>query len=73
MEIFDEGKSFNESTDFMKFVSGIAAFSMVMTDSPYKGSSSYEEVLNWLDVVKLKDEHGFQSEFRSVVERAKGL
>lgn len=73
LEIFDEGKSFQEATDFMKFVAGIASFSMVMTDSPYKGSSNYEEVLNWLDHVNLKDEHGFQAEFRSIVERAKGL
>ncbi len=73
LEIFDEGKSFQEATDFMKFVSGIAAFSMVMTDSPYKGSSNYDEVLSWLDNVDLKDEHGFQSEFRSIVEMAKGL
>jgi Ca-activated chloride channel family protein len=73
LEIFDEGKTFPEASDFMKFISGIASFSMVMTDSPYKGSSSYNDVLNWLDQVNLKDEHGFQSEFRSIVEKAKGL
>ena len=73
LDIFDEGKSFQEATDFMKFTSGIASFSMLMTNSPYKGSSSYDEVLNCLDIVDLNDEHGFKSEFRSIVAKAKGL
>ena len=73
LEIFDEGKTFPEASDFMKFISGITSFSMLMTDSPYKGSSNYDEVLNWLDNVNLKDEHGFNSEFRSMVLKAKGL
>ena len=70
LEIFDEGKSFNEATDFMKFTAGIASFSMLITNSQYKGSSDYDEILNWIDNVNLNDEHGFKSEFRDIVEKA---
>lgn len=73
LDIFDEGKSFQDATDFMKFTSGIASFSMLLTDSPYKGSSNYNDVLNWVGDVDLEDEHGFISEFRSMVEKARGL
>ena len=73
LEIFDEGKAFEEATDFMQFTSALAAFSMLVRGSEYKGSSSYEEVLKWLDRVNLKDEHSFKAEFRGIVEKAKAL
>ncbi|HEY3385211.1 MAG TPA: VWA domain-containing protein [Saprospiraceae bacterium] len=73
LEIFDEGKSFNESSDFMKFTAGIASFSMLMTNSTYKGSSTYNDVISWLDAADLEDEYNFKLEFRSLVEKAKGF
>ena len=73
LEIFDKGASFDEATDFMKFSAGIASFSMLITNSQYMGSSDFNEILNWVDQVNLKDEHGFKSEFVDIVEKAKGL
>ncbi|MCB0517045.1 MAG: VWA domain-containing protein [Chitinophagales bacterium] len=73
MEIFDEGNTFTTATDFMKFTAGVAAFSMLITDSQYKGTSSYEEVSNWISAVNLNDAHNFKAEFRNIVEKAKGL
>ena len=73
LEIFDKGASFDEATDFMKFSAGIASFSMLITNSQYMGSSDFNEILNWVDQVNLKDEHGFKSEFVDIVENAKGL
>jgi Ca-activated chloride channel family protein len=57
----------------MKFCSSVAAFSMLLTDSEYKGTSNYDEVLNWLDQVNLNDQHQFKSEFRELVVKAKDL
>lgn len=71
LDIFDQGKSFQQSSDFMRFTASVAAFSMLITQSQYKGESSYEQVLSWLNGVKLKDEHGFKAEFKSLVEAAK--
>ncbi len=73
LEIFDEGNSFNAASDFMKFTSSVASFSMLITDSEYKGTSNYDGVLNWLDATDLNDEHNFKSEFRNIVVKAKGL
>ena len=73
LEIFDEGKAFEEASDFMKFTSAVASFSLLIRGSEYKGSSSYDEVLKWLDTVNLKDEYHFKAELRDIVEKAKAL
>jgi Ca-activated chloride channel family protein len=73
LKIFDEGKTFAESSDYMKFASGIASFSMLMNDSKYKGTSSFDSILGWIDLIHLQDEHGFRKEFREMVEKAKQL
>jgi Ca-activated chloride channel family protein len=73
IDIFDEGFTFEESTDYMKFCSGIVAFSMLITDSEYKGTSSYDGILNWIDNTNLDDPHQFKSEFRSLVLKAKNI
>lgn len=73
LEIFDEGKAFSESSDFMRFTASVASFSMLLRDSEYKGSSEYDKVLNWLNAINLADEHGFKAELKTLVEKAKDL
>lgn len=73
LQVYDEGKSFTESTDFMKFTASIASFSMLITNSQYKGSSNYNDIQSWLDTTNLNDEHNFKSEFRKIVSKAKNL
>ncbi|MDF1694655.1 MAG: VWA domain-containing protein [Saprospiraceae bacterium] len=73
LDIYDEGNSFEKSSDFMKFTSGIAAFAMLITDSEYKEETNYNDVIDWLKSTNLKDVHGFKSEFIKVVEKAEGM
>ena len=73
LDIYDDGKSFDSATDYMRFTAGVSAFSMLITNSQYKGSSSYDNVLTWLGGLNLTDKHGFKSEFKDLVSRAKGL
>ena len=71
--IFDEGYSFAEASDFMKWTASTAAFSMLLMESNYKGTCSYEKVSEWLNSTNLVDEHGFKNEFKSIVNMAKNL
>ncbi|SNR38030.1 vWA domain-containing protein [Lutibacter flavus] len=73
LEIFDTGKTFNQSTDFMKFTSSVASFSMLLSDSEYKGTSNYNTIINWLNSTNLNDEHGFKAAFKELVKEAKEL
>lgn len=73
LQIFDEDHTFAESSDFMKFTSSVASFSMLITNSQYKGISTYDDVLSWLNSTNLDDEHNFKAEFKSIVTKAKTL
>lgn len=73
LEIFDQEKTFNEASDFMKFTSSVASFSMLLSDSEYKGTSNYDTVLEWLNATNLNDEYGFKAEFKELVKTAKNL
>jgi len=73
LEIFDEGKSFASATDNMRFVSSIIAYSMLISDSQYKGTSDFDQILLWLDEVKLSDIHGFKEEFKTLVAKTNTL
>ncbi|MGL1887769.1 MAG: VWA domain-containing protein [Reichenbachiella sp.] len=68
LEIIDQNNSFDQSSDFMKFSASIASFSMLITESEYKGDCSYQKTLEWLESTQLTDEHGFKKEFASIVK-----
>lgn len=73
LEIFDEGHTFEAATDFMKFTASIASFSMLIRNSQYKGTSSYNTILEWLSNIQLQDEHNFKTGFKNIVTKAKNL
>lgn len=66
LQVFDEDNSFDQSSDFMKFTASLASFSMLLSDYDHK-SSSYDNILEWMDGMKLRDQHGYKKEFRSIV------
>ena len=73
LDIYDEGNTFHQSSDFMKFTSSIASFSMLITDSQYVGTSSFDEILQILNATNLEDNHGFKVEFEEIIQKAKSL
>ncbi len=73
LDIVDSGNSFAKATDQMKFVASVASFGMLLTDSQYKGESTYDKTLNWLNDTNLPDENGFKTELKQVVSKAQTL
>ena len=73
LQIFDENNTFDQASDFMKFTAGVASFSMLITDSAYKGTATYQQVLSWLNSANLNDEHQFKDAFKEIVEDASEL
>ncbi len=67
--IRDSGKSFEAASDFTRFTASVAAFSMLLRDSEYKGTSSYASISGWLADTDLPDPYGFKSEFKYLVKR----
>jgi len=60
------------STDF-KFASAVAAFGMLLRDSPYRGSADWDQVRQLAKAGLGSDEHGYRREFMELVELASEL
>ena len=73
LDLFDEGNSFEQASDFMQFTASISSFSMLLRDSQYKGTSSYNQVVNWLDNTSLTDQYNFKAQLRDLVQQASGF
>ncbi len=66
----------SETTDLnenLKFASSVASFGMILRDSKFKGSSSFEMVQQLAKESKGVDENGYRAEFIKIVELAELL
>jgi Ca-activated chloride channel family protein len=64
-----DGKFGKASKDF-KFAASVAAFGMVLRDSPYKGSATLEDALDWAKDGEGPDRHGYRADFIRLLHRA---
>ena len=71
--IMDEGNSFARSSEQMRVAASVAAFSLILRDSEYKGEMNLEDVLRWSKGAISFDPYGFKTEFRSLVKTASGI
>jgi Ca-activated chloride channel homolog len=69
--VLDEERS-THSPD-QQFASAVAAFALVLRNSEYKGSASYDLVLALARSAQGEDEEGYRGEFITMVERARSL
>lgn len=60
------------STDF-KFASAVAEFGMLLKDSPFKGTATFDSALEHAREGKGDDTHGYRAEFINLVAKAKAL
>lgn len=51
----------------------VAEYGMLLRDSEFKGSASYDHVLLWAKKAKGEDKYGYRTEFISLVEKTKLL
>jgi Ca-activated chloride channel family protein len=72
-ELQGQPKKFDYATEDCKFAAAVAAFGMVLRDSPYKGNASMQNALQWAKEGRGIDRHGYRDEFISLVNRAMNL
>ena len=63
-------KSFKDASEDFKFAAAVAAFGMVLRDSPHRGSADLEDALEWAKEGKGDDLHGYRHEFIRLIHRA---
>jgi len=66
----DTGAVFANATQDFKFAAAVAAFGMVLRDSPYKGSATLPEIEEWAKDGTGSDAGGYRREFTELVELA---
>jgi Ca-activated chloride channel family protein len=69
----DEGAAFAKASADFKFASAVAAFGMILRESPHRGSSTYGAAIEWAEDGVGADRSGYRAEFIELVKRAKSL
>jgi secreted protein with Ig-like and vWFA domain len=73
MPVKDEGKTLTASSGEYKFSAAVAGFGLLLRDSGYKGTLSWETVRKLAIEGKGADKLGYRGEFLQLIDKARGL
>ena len=71
--VTDAGGSYAKASPDYKFAAAVAAFGMILRDSPHKGTATLPAVAELAQEGLGKDENGYRAEFLGLVHKAKAL
>ena len=71
--LIDSGASFAAASSDFKFASAVAGFGMLLRDSTFKGTATFEQVLGWAESGMANDASGYRQEFLGLVSQAAQL
>jgi Ca-activated chloride channel family protein len=69
----DSGRDYAEASDDFKFAAAVAAFGMILRDSPYKGNATLAAVQELAEASKGADPSGYRAEFVELARKAQQL
>jgi len=69
----DSDRDFKKASEDFKFAASVAAFGMILRDSPYKGTATLVDALSWAKDGLGKDEQGYRTEYIRLLGRAVSL
>ncbi len=71
--VVDQGLDFGHASDDLKFAAAVAGFGMLLRDSPYKGTLTYDGVLEIAQPTLNDDASGYREEFIEAGAEGAGL
>ncbi|RME50752.1 MAG: VWA domain-containing protein, partial [Caldilineae bacterium] len=71
LELFDEDVSFAAASPAQKFAAAVAAWAMLLRESEYAGSATWDLVEDWAQQGMSYDPFGFKAEFLDLVDLAR--
>jgi Ca-activated chloride channel family protein len=71
--VMDSGTPFAEATGDYRFASAVAAFGMVLRESPYQGQLNLDDVLQIAEKGRGLDAGGYREEFIHLVRKAQSF
>jgi Ca-activated chloride channel family protein len=69
----DGGASYAKASEDFKFAASVAAFGMILRDSPHKGTATLGAVLELAQEGLGPDEGGYRAEFLTLVQKAQAI
>jgi len=74
LSVRDEGKSFANAREDFRFSAAVAAFGMLLRDSPHKGRATYPQVREWARQGSPETgQSAYREEFIQLVQKAETL
>jgi Ca-activated chloride channel family protein len=73
LPVSDRNTSFNNATPDFRFAASAASFGMILRDSPHKGQSNLDSVIEMAERSRSADRGGYREEFVQLVRKAQAL
>ena len=73
LEIFDDGLTFEQSSEHMRFTASVAGFGLLLRKSQFSGTLTYDNILSWTAGAMTFDPHNRRASFHAVVKKASTL
>jgi Ca-activated chloride channel family protein len=73
LPVTDSGRRYTEASEDFRFASAVAAFAMLLRNSPYKGDATFALVQDLAEAARKHDPSGYRAEFIELIRRAKTL
>ena len=71
--VYNTNKDFLEASENMILAGSVAAFSMLLTDSEYKGTTTYPAISKWLNAKPFYDPFDYKKDFKELVIKARSI
>ena len=71
--VIDRRTAFNNASADFRFAAAVASFGMVLRDSPHKGQSTMDSVIEIAEKSRAADKNGYRDEFVQLVRKARAL
>ena len=73
LDIVDQNNSFDLASESLRFAASVTGFAMLLRDSPYKGNTDYDKILNWTESSISFNPHNYKDGFIELVNLAKNM
>jgi Ca-activated chloride channel homolog len=71
--VVDSGNTWENSSTNFKWAATVAGFGLMLSNSAYRGTISYPDVLKWVDEAATPDPWEVRAEFKTLVQKAEKL
>ena len=73
MELDNSRRSFQSSSENMRFAASVAGFGMLLKESEFRGNLSFSDVRSWGNGARSFDPYGFREEYIELIDRVRNL